>query len=90
MTQEEKIERALRKIAEKKIKKYSPQIQEQGERLLRKADIDPEMAAKSAAIVDMLQKASQGEFNQKIGNFDIGAKITPEEKAIKFGYKLGF
>ena len=77
---------ALLKIAQLK---YQPAIEKQGKKLLNKADIDEETAGRLAALARL---AAEGELElgTNIGGVDVDAKLSPEEKAIKFGYKTGF
>lgn len=90
MTEEEKRQKALdairRGIAAQVEEDYKPQL----DRLETKAEnkiknttgLDPETAAKAAALLKMAADASQGRFEQEIGGLKIDAEITPEEKKI--------
>jgi len=77
---------ALLKIAQLK---YQPAIEKQGKKLLNKTGIDEENVARLAALARL---AAEGELEvgTNLGGIDVGAKLSPEEKAIKFGYKTGF
>lgn len=84
-------EETLLRLAEMKAKKkLAPVVEKKAKTTLKDIGVQPEVAARTAATLGALHQLSQGDMAFDIGDFSIGAKMTPEERAIRFGYKKGF
>lgn len=92
MEDRERALEALRKVAGIEAKKagLDKKVENKAKLELNQLGIDPESAAKSAALSKIIYDASQGRFGHNFGGFNVEAQMTPEERRIKLGWKKSF
>ena len=88
----DKASKALRKLAGLKLKQsgLAGKLEKKGKLKLNQLGIDPESAAKSAALMKIMHDASQGRLAHDFGDFEIEGRLTPEEKRLRLGWKKDF
>ena len=92
MSDESRAENTLRRLAEMRAKEegIDRRIAEKGESSLRGLGVDPDNAMRTAALMKIIQDASQGRLNQDFGNFNVEGEVNPREKKLKVGWKRDF
>ena len=83
---------ALRELASYKLKESGvvDRVEKQAKLKMNQLGIDPESAAKSAALMKIIHDASQGRVSHDFGDFEIEGKAAPEERRLRFGWKKDF
>ena len=82
---------ALRKLVDLKAQQTVVPVAERKAKVaLRDLGIEEDTAVKSAATLKALHDLSQGNMAYDVGDFEFGARITPEEKRLRLGFKKDF
>ena len=92
MTPEERAQQKLLELAKYKAEKegLDKKVIDKSKMELRDLGINPDNAARTAALAHIINNASQGKIGHNFGDFDVEAQVKPEEKKLKLGWNKRF